>query len=489
MVFRYYSILSTLGCEKSFHSFFFFFYARGPTTTMNNQSTSGNNSPNTPLKGETQLPVPIGSNLKYLFSSSKSASNYVPSALNMGINHAGLLNMDLIQSKIEYLEKERVDLTLQLHSRGEKDRERKIRMEQAEMKLKLYESENSRLNSQLQIAQSEVMALKLDKEELQQELDRKKKAAETGAHFEALDLWNRMTATTADLKKIEQELSHLKSTHAELLRERYELITKNEVLTKRLDVLESEAKDLENTKVELDESRLRVGFLQKIETCLDDELRETKSKLRTVTETLTAEIDRLTEENSAQSFEIANLSKALEDLSVEKKDKVSIAEEEYLAYQSSVASLQSIQKSLFESEQKRREIHNKLQEIRGNIRVFVRCRPFLPSDKAAVDLGEGIPTSNELVPCLSFYKDETLISLSNTAVSALSNTMRSVKSTAGSPSQPFSFDHIFTTEATQGDVYKEVSDLVQSALDGYRVCILSYGQSGSGKVSSFIKID
>jgi len=51
----------------------------------------------------------------------------------------------------------------------------------------------------------------------------------------------------------------------------------------------------------------------------------------------------------------------------------------------------------------------------------------------------------------------------------------------GSPSQPFSFDRIFNPEAKQKDVYREVAELVQSAMDGYRVCILSYGQSGSGK--------
>jgi kinesin family protein C1 len=51
----------------------------------------------------------------------------------------------------------------------------------------------------------------------------------------------------------------------------------------------------------------------------------------------------------------------------------------------------------------------------------------------------------------------------------------------GSMAQPFVFDRIFSTDATQEQVYQEVADLVQSALDGYRVCIMSYGQSGSGK--------
>lgn len=45
----------------------------------------------------------------------------------------------------------------------------------------------------------------------------------------------------------------------------------------------------------------------------------------------------------------------------------------------------------------------------------------------------------------------------------------------------YHFDHVFDQSTSQERVYGEVSDLIQSALDGYRVCIFSYGQTGSGK--------
>merc|ERR1711935_136092 len=48
-------------------------------------------------------------------------------------------------------------------------------------------------------------------------------------------------------------------------------------------------------------------------------------------------------------------------------------------------------------------------------------------------------------------------------------------------SHSFTFDRVFPQSTSQDAVFTEVSEFVQSALDGYNVCLFSYGQTGSGK--------
>lgn len=45
----------------------------------------------------------------------------------------------------------------------------------------------------------------------------------------------------------------------------------------------------------------------------------------------------------------------------------------------------------------------------------------------------------------------------------------------------FNFEHIFDQNSTQQDIFNELSQLIQSVIDGQNICIFAYGQTGSGK--------
>jgi hypothetical protein len=44
----------------------------------------------------------------------------------------------------------------------------------------------------------------------------------------------------------------------------------------------------------------------------------------------------------------------------------------------------------------------------------------------------------------------------------------------------YDFENIFSPESSQRQVFSELAQIVQSAIDGYNVCIFAYGQTGSG---------
>jgi len=45
----------------------------------------------------------------------------------------------------------------------------------------------------------------------------------------------------------------------------------------------------------------------------------------------------------------------------------------------------------------------------------------------------------------------------------------------------FKFDRVFAPHESQKEIFDEVREVVKSALDGYKVCIFAYGQTGAGK--------
>jgi len=114
----------------------------------------------------------------------------------------------------------------------------------------------------------------------------------------------------------------------------------------------------------------------------------------------------------------------------------------------------------------RRKYFNMVQELRGNIRVFCRVRPMLPSEKKNKDQHDAISFSVEE------EKGQERSLLLKTKIKSHH---------AETKTCPFEFDRIFSPRASQEDVFSDTKFLIQSVMDGYNVCIFAYGQTGSGK--------
>ncbi|XP_065858287.1 kinesin-like protein KIN-14J [Euphorbia lathyris] len=103
-----------------------------------------------------------------------------------------------------------------------------------------------------------------------------------------------------------------------------------------------------------------------------------------------------------------------------------------------------------------RRLYNEVQDLKGNIRVYCRIRPFLPGQCKKQTTIEYIGENGELV---------------------ISNPLKQGKDSR----KIFKFNKVFGPAAGQEEVFLDTQPLIRSVLDGYNVCIFAYGQTGSGK--------
>ncbi|EKX36831.1 hypothetical protein GUITHDRAFT_89903 [Guillardia theta CCMP2712] len=123
-----------------------------------------------------------------------------------------------------------------------------------------------------------------------------------------------------------------------------------------------------------------------------------------------------------------------------------------------------LEDQLHQSERRRAQLHNQIQELRGNIRVFCRIRPFL-QEEATMD------APSDMTFGRSGDRPSILISLPPPQGGRKKD----------SQSLSFEYDEVFDPQSSQASVFREIEPLMQSVMDGYRVCIFAYGQTGSGK--------
>ncbi|KAI0731065.1 kinesin-domain-containing protein [Earliella scabrosa] len=147
-----------------------------------------------------------------------------------------------------------------------------------------------------------------------------------------------------------------------------------------------------------------------------------------------------------------------------------------------------------EGETVRRKLHNMVQELKGNIRVFCRVRPVLRSDILPATLAASASSSGEIMEGTGSPDPEKEAQLREEAMAKLAYPDKldhkeilvraSSESATGQERKDewqFTFDRVFEPHSSQAEVFEEISQLAQSCTDGYNVCVFAYGQTGSGK--------
>ncbi|KAL9683177.1 hypothetical protein QQ045_014994 [Rhodiola kirilowii] len=116
---------------------------------------------------------------------------------------------------------------------------------------------------------------------------------------------------------------------------------------------------------------------------------------------------------------------------------------------------QLLEKKYVQESVERKRLYNEVIELKGNIRIFCRCRPLHPSE-----IGNG---STAVIEYESCPDNELQVICSD------------------SSKKQFKFDHVFKPADSQEAVFSQTVPVVTSVMDGYNVCIVAYGQTGTGK--------
>ncbi|GAA0168157.1 microtubule binding motor protein [Lithospermum erythrorhizon] len=208
---------------------------------------------------------------------------------------------------------------------------------------------------------------------------------------------------------------------------------------------------LEKVKMDLDNKTFRTYSLDQTLDKQAQQLSELSGRYDSDKKFWMLAIDDLTRKVKLMKEEHSKLSRGAHEC----VDTIPDLSQMVFAVQALVVQCEDLKLKYNEEQVKRRKLFNELQQTKGNIRVFCRCRPLSRREVAA---------GCTMVVDFDAAKDGELGVL-----------------TGGSLKKTFKFDHVYTPKDDQVDVFADASPMATSILDGYNVCIFAYGQTGTGK--------
>jgi kinesin family protein C1 len=217
--------------------------------------------------------------------------------------------------------------------------------------------------------------------------------------------------------------------------------------------------ELEDVKTRLEREQEQKEIAQKS----TEELRQTLQKAGAENTSTIGSLESTIASLRAHISFLESGSKAQSDSFVEMEGRL----------QEALAQKEISQQKLIKEETLRRILFNQVQELKGNIRVMCRVRPTFKEGAEGACATISYPDTDK--------ESKELTIMGKEKKSSFGNVTRETHS--------FSFDRVFGPSSQNQEVFEEISQLVQSALDGYNVCIFCYGQTGAGKTHTMSSAD
>ncbi|CAH1253064.1 KIFC3 [Branchiostoma lanceolatum] len=256
--------------------------------------------------------------------------------------------------------------------------------------------------------------------------------------------------TEAKLKQL-QELYQAQKKEAQEAKDRAKTLERE---LKELKSVAASAAAGEKTGAKKTEKQLK-DLEKKLESEKKKIERETKKA-----DGLEQELKEVTKERDGLQADLKKKEAELDNLGVAAKQGLE-AMEKAEQLEKEVKKLTAENKTLTENYNServlRKKYYNMVEDMKGKIRVYCRARPLSGSE---LERGN--------VKIIRSPDEYTI----------------QVDSNRGT--KEFQFDSIFGEEHSQEKIFEDTNNLIQSAVDGYNVCIFAYGQTGSGKTFTMI---
>ncbi|KAL7645841.1 UNVERIFIED_CONTAM: hypothetical protein RMT77_002738 [Armadillidium vulgare] len=277
------------------------------------------------------------------------------------------------------------------------------------------------------------------------------------------DMEDNFKNTCSKMSEYEARMAQLEAEKSTLSQNLEQTETFSASAQGEIDELRRKLNNTTNENVNLN-SKIQELEVEKLTLEKKAKLLETELSLKTEeVNSLKATTAQLLGLKSCLEAEVSSLKSTLEI----KTRRIQDLEEEV---ENQVSRNKQLTDKIIEGETSRRKLHNLVLELKGNIRVFCRVRPLL---KEEIANNGGL----DIIPHISFLDEKSLEVIKNPNFDGSS--ISGLK--ARNNNYEFNFDRVFSPSSSQADVFEEMSQLVQSALDGYNVCVFAYGQTGSGK--------
>jgi kinesin family protein C1 len=248
------------------------------------------------------------------------------------------------------------------------------------------------------------------------------------------------------------------------LKEKYDAMkAQNDEQKEQIISLEQQTENFDTRERELLEMIQRLEFELFEATDAREKLENEVLSMRKVNNSLTIKNNALATDLSAKSEDLKDTKYKLSELT-NKHDKQTTEFDELKQcsgtlkrdFKEASEKLQQSQDQLYQINIERMALHNMVLDLRGNIRVFARVRPPLPSEE-------------ERMLCGWSFNDESSLEIHNNELVPSTGTRKQTK-------HDFTFDQVFDPNTAQEDIFDMVSPLIQSAMDGYNICIFGMFQ-------------